>query len=146
MRFPALAGFSAGLAVASVAAFALTNLDSRPAPARAAAAAATARSVSNPSADSAGRVYAGAEDSVAYISAQTDQGTATGSGFVVSSDGKIVTNEHVVDGAQQVTVKLGTDGEEQPATVLAADASKDLALLQLDTGGPTLPPLPVADP
>ena len=65
--------------------------------------------------DAAKRVYADAKDSVAYISATQAQGQATGSGFVVSADGKIVTNEHVVDGAQQVTVKLGTDGTEQPA-------------------------------
>ena len=69
---------------------------------------------------------------MAYISAQTRQGTATGSGFVVSTDGKIITNEHVVDGATSVTVKIGTDGKEQTAQVLGADASKDLALLKVD--------------
>ena len=93
--------------------------------------------------DAAKRVYAEAKDSVAYISATQAQGQATGSGFVVSSDGKIITNEHVVDGAQQVTVKLGTSGTELPAQVLAADASKDLALLQVDASGKSAAP---ADP
>ncbi|TML07061.1 MAG: trypsin-like serine protease [Actinobacteria bacterium] len=62
-----------------------------------------------------------------------------------TSDGKIVTNEHVVDGADQVTVKLGTSGTELPAQVLAADASKDLALLQVDTNGAKLHPLTLGD-
>src|SRR5262245_22428515 len=78
------------------------------------------------------QVYNEAKDSVAYIQAQTSQGTATGSGFVVTSDGKIITNEHVVDGAQTVTVKLGVNGKAQTAQVLAADASKDLALLKIN--------------
>ncbi|WP_445150136.1 S1C family serine protease [Baekduia sp. Peel2402] len=82
--------------------------------------------------DTAKAVYDDAKDAVTYISAQTSQGTATGSGFVVSSDGKIITNEHVVDGATAVTVKLGTGGKTLSAQVVAADASKDLALLKVD--------------
>lgn len=89
------------------------------------------------------QVYNEAKDSVAYIESQTGQGTATGSGFVVSKDGKIVTNEHVVDGAQTVTVKLGVNGKAQTAQVLAADASKDLALLKIDQTN--LKPLTFAD-
>jgi putative serine protease PepD len=89
------------------------------------------------------QVYNEAKDSVAYIQAQTSQGTATGSGFVVTADGKIITNEHVVDGAQTVTVKLGVNGRAQTAQVLAADASKDLALLKIDQSN--LKPLSFAD-
>jgi putative serine protease PepD len=88
--------------------------------------------VAETTASTAKNVYNSSKAAVAYISAQTAQGTATGSGFVVSSDGKIITNEHVVDGATSVTVKLGTAGKTQTATVLAADASKDLALLKVD--------------
>ena len=91
--------------------------------------------------DIAKRVYDHAKNSVAFISAQTGEGTATGSGFVVSADGKIITNAHVVDGAQQVAVKLGTSGKAQTAEVLAEDLSKDLALLKVDTGGKSLVPL-----
>src|SRR3954471_20538997 len=105
----------------------------------------TARPVSSTTTEDAQRVYDGAKQSVAYISSQTAEGQATGSGFVVSADGRIVTNEHVVDGAQQVTVKLGTNGAEQQAQVLAPDPSKDLALLQVDTGGQSLRPLAFGD-
>src|SRR4051794_19764872 len=144
MRFPAIIGFSAGIAIASVSALALTQLGQSHSGAGISSPPASIKSITN-SSDPAARVYNNAKDSVAYITAQVPQGTATGSGFVVSSDGKIVTNEHVVDGAQQVAVKLGTGGKQQSATVLAADASKDLALLQIDTGGKTLHPLQFAD-
>jgi putative serine protease PepD len=80
-------------------------------------------------------VYEGAKDSVAYISSSTAQGQATGSGFVVDESGLVVTNEHVIDGAQQVTVKVGTDGKELPAEIVGADASHDLALLKVDADG-----------
>ena len=91
------------------------------------------------------QVYESAKEAVVYISASTSQGQSTGTGFVVSSDGKIVTNQHVVDGAQQVTVKIGTDSKEQAAEVLAADGSKDLALLKVDAGGAQLTALEFGD-
>ncbi len=91
------------------------------------------------------RVYDGASDSIAYITADMQQGQATGTGFTVSSDGLIVTNAHVVDGATQVSVKLGTGGTTQPAQVVGVDASRDLALLKVDTGGAKLKALELGD-
>ena len=88
-------------------------------------------------------VYEGAQDSVAFISSTTAEGQATGSGFVVDDGGLIVTNEHVIDGAEQVTVKIGTDGKEIPAEIVGADASHDLALLKVDADG--LKALPLGD-
>ncbi|MET0600760.1 MAG: trypsin-like peptidase domain-containing protein [Baekduia sp.] len=105
----------------------------------------TVRPVAETSDSTAKSVYDGAKDAVVYISAQTGQGTATGSGFVVSTDGKIITNEHVVDGATSVTVKIGSDGKEQTAQVLGADASKDLALLKVDPGSTKLHALSFGD-
>ncbi len=105
----------------------------------------TVRPVAETTDSTAKSVYDDAKDAVVYISAQTGQGTATGSGFVVSSDGKIITNEHVVDGATSVTVKIGTSGKEQTAQVLGADASKDLALLKVDTGSTKLHALSFGD-
>ncbi|WP_051472281.1 S1C family serine protease [Patulibacter minatonensis] len=57
-------------------------------------------------------------------------GTATGSGFVVSSDGYVVTNAHVIDGADSVKVKVG-DGDTLPAKVVGVDQSTDIALLKV---------------
>jgi putative serine protease PepD len=105
----------------------------------------TVRPVAQTTDSTAKSVYDGAKDAVVYISAQTGQGPATGSGFVISTDGKIITNEHVVDGATSVTVKIGTDGKEQAAQVLGADASKDLALLKVDPGSTKLHALSFGD-
>jgi putative serine protease PepD len=145
MSFHGLAGFAAGLVVAGATAVAITSYTHAHTTDPGTTMPTTTRSVSGSSAGDAQQVYDGAKQSVAFITAETPEGTATGSGFVVSSDGKIVTNEHVVDGAQQVTVKLGTSNEDHPATVLAADASKDLALLKIDTGGRSLVPLKFDD-
>jgi putative serine protease PepD len=89
------------------------------------------------------QIYNGAKDAVTYIVADTPQGQATGSGFVVSKDGLIVTNDHVVDGASQVQVKIGTSNQAQVATVVGADPSRDLALLKVDAGN--LPTLSLGD-
>jgi putative serine protease PepD len=137
------AALIAGAGGAGVAAVVVDGHGSSTAPAAVPATSGSTRAVSNSTDSTAKKVYDGAKESVAFISAQTGQGTATGSGFVVTADGKIVTNEHVVDGAQSVTVKLGTAGKEYPAQVLAADASKDLALLKID--GSNLKPLPFGD-
>src|SRR3954469_20510810 len=122
----------AGAGGAGVAAVVVDGHGASSTAAATAAASSRTRAVSDTSSSTAKRVYEDAKDAVTYISAQSGQGTATGSGFVVSSDGKIVTNEHVVDGATSVTVKLGTSGKSLPAQVIGADASKDLALLKVD--------------
>ncbi|MFL5818086.1 MAG: S1C family serine protease [Conexibacter sp.] len=91
------------------------------------------------------QVYAQAKDSVVYVTSQTDQGEGTGSGFVISKEGLIVTNAHVVEGATTVSVKVG-DGATHPATVVGRDESTDLAVLRVDdSGGRTFVPLTFAD-
>ena len=83
-------------------------------------------------------VYDQAKDSVAYIT--TD--TGTGSGFVVSPDGYVVTNNHVIDGANRIRVKVG-DGKTLDAKLVGADPSTDLALLKVSASN--LKPLPLGD-
>ncbi len=67
----------------------------------------------------------------------------SGSGWVYDSDGHIVTNYHVISGADQVTV-LFPDGNEHPAQIVGEDPTTDLAVIAVDAPG--LPdPIPVAD-
>jgi putative serine protease PepD len=89
------------------------------------------------------QIYDASKNAVTYIVADTPEGQATGSGFVVSKDGLIVTNDHVVDGASQVQVKIGTSDKAQAAQVVGADPSRDLALLKVD--GKNLPTLELGD-
>jgi S1-C subfamily serine protease len=63
-----------------------------------------------------------------------EEGTATGSGFVVDKDGTIVTNAHVVDGADEVTVSFEEGGDSIDAEVKGVDPDTDLAVLKIDPG------------
>jgi serine protease Do len=68
-----------------------------------------------------------------------------GSGFIISEDGYLLTNNHVVEGATRVSVGTN-DGREFEATVVGTDPSIDLALLKIkDPNGGTLPTLPLGD-
>ena len=67
-----------------------------------------------------------------------------GSGVIVRPDGYIVTNHHVISGADEVTVALA-DRREFDARIVLADERTDLAVLQIDTGGPSLPFLDLLD-
>ena len=66
-----------------------------------------------------------------------------GSGFIVSPDGVVLTNAHVVDGASKVTVKL-TDHREFDAHVIGSDRTSDVAVLRID--GRNLPVVRLGDP
>jgi len=73
---------------------------------------------------------------------QTPKRTATGSGVIISSDGYIVTNNHVVEGADELTVTLN-DNREFSARIIGTDKNTDLALIKVD--GKNLPTLPIGD-
>jgi len=73
---------------------------------------------------------------------QTPKRTATGSGVIISTDGYIVTNNHVVDGADELTVTL-TDNKEYSARIIGADKTTDLALIKID--GRNLPAIEIAN-
>ncbi len=75
---------------------------------------------------------------------QTQQGEATGSGFVIDKNGTILTNAHVIDGAQKVTVQFG-DQKIVDATVIGKDLNSDLALLKVTPDGLTLSPLALGE-
>lgn len=67
-----------------------------------------------------------------------------GSGFIMSADGYVLTNEHVIDGADEITVTVTGINQELPAKVVGADYDLDLALLKLEAGR-DLPYLPLGN-
>jgi serine protease Do len=71
-------------------------------------------------------------------------GMASGSGFIVSGDGYILTNNHVVDGASEVRVRL-LDRREFKAKVIGRDANTDVAVIKIEATGLTAAPLGNSD-
>ena len=73
---------------------------------------------------------------------QTPKRQGSGSGVIISSDGYIVTNNHVVEGADEITVTLN-DNKEFSARVIGTDKTSDLALIKIDVNG--LTPIAIAN-
>jgi putative serine protease PepD len=74
------------------------------------------------------------------------EGDATGSGFVVDKDGYIVTNAHVVEGADSVDVSFDESGDSVPAEVKGVDVDSDVAVLKVDPSDvKQLTPVPLGD-
>jgi len=69
--------------------------------------------------------------SIVEISATSSSGEATGSGVIITSDGEIITNNHVISGATSIKVTF-SDGKTATATVVGTDKNKDLALIKAE--------------
>jgi putative serine protease PepD len=106
---------------------------------------APSRSVADGTQLSVNEIYQRAKDGVVLVTSRTQAqgspflppgqgggGTSTGSGFVIDDQGHVLTNQHVVDNAQSVTVRF-PDGDEVGAKVVGADASSDVAVLELES-------------
>jgi len=93
----------------------------------------------NPEGLTPGQVYAQSVDSIVTVTATVkgtmgQPGTSSGSGFVISGDGYVVTNYHVVEGATAVTVMLHS-GAEHKAEVIGYDDANDVAVLKIEAQG-----------
>lgn len=75
-------------------------------------------------------IAAAVSPSVVEINATLSNGTSTGSGVIITSNGEVITNNHVISGAQSIKVTT-SDGKSYTAQVVGTDSSKDLALLKL---------------
>ena len=81
--------------------------------------------------------------SVVSINVETNDAEGVGSGVVLDTDGNILTNYHVIEGAQTISVSVG--GESYDATVVGSDESSDLAVIKINPNGAMLTPIEVGD-
>ena len=89
-------------------------------------------------------VASSVSDSVVSIQTQLSNGTAKGSGAIIDTDGHIVTNNHVISGAQQIQVTLA-NGNVYSATLVGTDTTTDLAVIKLDNPPSDLKAVTFAD-
>ena len=75
-------------------------------------------------------IYKKVNPSVVSVISTTSEGTGSGSGVIMSKDGYIITNNHVVDGAQSVSVQL-SDGTSLDAKIIGTDEQTDLAVIKV---------------
>ena len=75
-------------------------------------------------------IYKKVNPSVVSVISTTSEGTGSGSGVIMSKDGHIITNNHVVDGAQSVSVQL-SDGTSLDAEIIGTDEQTDLAVIKV---------------
>ncbi|TXL87156.1 trypsin-like peptidase domain-containing protein [Streptomyces sp. IB2014 016-6] len=90
----------------------------------------TGTTVSQSSKGTVAGVAAAVSPAIVEIQAQSNAGQSTGSGVVITGDGEIITNNHVIAGAQTVKVQLST-GKTYTADVVGTSPDKDLALIKL---------------
>jgi S1-C subfamily serine protease len=106
------------------------------------------------------RIYRSAERGIAFVETTLGdaaapsvnpfgepggQGTASGSGFLIDTEGHIITNAHVVEGAEKVEVTLGPAEDRYDAEVVGSDPATDVALLDVDVPADQLHPLALGD-
>jgi S1-C subfamily serine protease len=90
------------------------------------------------------QVFEQVSPSVVSILVETPQGVGQGSGFVIDEQGHIVTNNHVVEGAEFIEVEF-IDGTLAEGTIIGLDPDSDLAVIQVDLPEDKLYPVPFGD-
>ena len=121
---------------------------------RAQAASTAAPAAASTATSSVGAIYRAASPGVVEIEVvqgsqqlpfgDQQQASAEGSGFVLDSDGDIVTNQHVAAGSKQITVKF-SDGSTYKAKLVGADPASDIAVIRVDAPRSALHPLALGD-
>ena len=93
-------------------------------------------------------IFERTEESVVQVNIRSDNVINNrgnmGSGFVYKDDGYIITNHHVVDNAERVTITF-LDGESYIAKIIGTDADLDIAVLKVEMGSTYLQPIPIGD-
>ena len=84
------------------------------------------------------------EPGVVNIDTRVGNGIGAGTGMILTADGQILTNNHVIDGARQINVTAVADGRQYRATVMGADPDEDVAVIKL-VGASGLTPIPLGN-
>jgi len=90
-------------------------------------------------------IYKADGDGVAFIESKRSEGTASGSGIVLDDEGHVLTNNHVIEGGNEITVSLEAEGTAYPATVVGTEPNSDLALLKVEAPASKLHSLKLGD-
>ncbi len=91
----------------------------------------------------ANAVAAKALPSVCTVNVSSSSSSGLGSGVIYDTEGNIITNYHVIDGADSVSVTI--DGTTYDATVVGSDSSSDIAVLKVDLNGASVTPIEIGD-
>jgi S1-C subfamily serine protease len=90
-------------------------------------------------------IYKADANGVAFIESKVAEGVASGSGVVLDDEGHVLTNNHVVEGGEEITVSFESEGQMYPAEVVGTEPNSDLALLKVDAPAAKLHPLTLGD-
>jgi S1-C subfamily serine protease len=96
---------------------------------------------SDESGNSINEIYKADANGVAFIESKVAEGVASGSGVVLDDEGHVLTNNHVVEGGEEISVSLEEGGQMYAAEVVGTEPNSDLALLKVDAPAAQLHPL-----
>jgi S1-C subfamily serine protease len=91
------------------------------------------------------QIYKADANGVAFIESKMAEGVASGSGVVLDDEGHVLTNNHVVEGGEEIQVSFESEGRMYPAEVVGTEPNSDLALLKVDAPASKLHPLKLGD-
>jgi S1-C subfamily serine protease len=90
-------------------------------------------------------IYKADANGVAFIESKMAEGVASGSGVVLDDEGHVLTNNHVVEGGEEIQVSFESEGQMYPAEVVGTEPNSDLALLKVEAPAAKLHPLKLGD-
>jgi S1-C subfamily serine protease len=91
------------------------------------------------------QIYKADANGVAFIESKVSEGVASGSGVVLDDEGHVLTNNHVVEGGEEIRVSFESEGQMYPAEVVGTEPNSDLALLKVEAPASQLHPLKLGD-
>jgi S1-C subfamily serine protease len=95
--------------------------------------------------NSINQIYKADANGVAFIESKVAEGVDSGSGIVLDDEGHVLTNNHVIEGGEEITVSFESEGKQYPAEVVGTEPNEDLALLKVDAPASQLHPLKLGE-